>query len=130
MGNKTGERTMMGQNFNNWFNLNNNLKPWFDMQNINNSAAEKIIKQLLETSNENTAAWLKYLQTLNTSSSNKELFNSQLEMLSNINLKNIECMKNLSETCMDFIKESKKWTQENMSQLFTQQEETKKSGTK
>lgn len=89
--------------------------PWMELQQVNQEASEKLVREYISYYTDNTATLVKALQTLPRTTSPEDFVNTQMKLLTNQGEKTLEFMQNVFQIYQDAIKNNCQWTQEKVS---------------
>jgi hypothetical protein len=89
--------------------------PFLELQQINQAASEKIIRECISYYSDNIASAVKCTQTMQRVTSPEDFFSTQMKLLSQQGEKNLEFYQNLFQIYQDAIKNHTEWTEEKVS---------------
>lgn len=89
--------------------------PLMELQQINQAAAEKVIRECISYYSDNAASAVKSTQTMQRVNSPEDFFTTQLKLLTQQGAKNMEFFQNIFQIYQDAIKDHTQWTEEKVS---------------
>lgn len=86
--------------------------PFLELQQINQAASEKVVRECISYYSDNTAAAVKCMQTLPRVTSPEDFINTQMKMLTQQGEKTLEFLQNIFQIYQDAMKDHCQWTEE------------------
>lgn len=89
--------------------------PLMELQQMNQAAAEKVVRECISYCSDNAATAVKCTQTMQRVTSPEDFMSTQIKLLSQQGSKNLEFMQNIFQIYQDALKEHCHWTEEKVS---------------
>lgn len=89
--------------------------PLMQLQQINQAAAEKVIRECISYCSDNAATVVKCTQTMPRTTSPEDFFNTQMKLWTQQGEKNLEFLQNVFQIYQDTVKEHCNWTEDKVS---------------
>lgn len=89
--------------------------PLTELQQINQQAAEKVVRECISFYSDNAATAVKCAQTMQRVSTPEDFFQTQMRLLSQQGEKNMHFLQSMFEIWQDAIKEQGRWTEDKVS---------------
>lgn len=89
--------------------------PLMQLQQINQEAAEKVIRECISYCSDNAATVVKCTQTMPRTTSPEDFFNTQMKLWTQQGQKNLDFFQNIFKIYQDTLKDHCTWTEEKVS---------------
>ena len=89
--------------------------PLMELQQINQQAAEKVVRECISFYSDNAATIVKCAQTMQRVTSPEDFFSTQMKLLSQQGEKNMHFLQNMFEIWQDAVKDQGRWTEDKVS---------------
>lgn len=89
--------------------------PFAELQQMNQEASEKVVRECISYYSDNAAAAVKCMQTMPRLTSPEDYTNTMMKILSQQGEKGLEFMQNVFQIYQDAIKDHAQWTEQKVS---------------
>lgn len=89
--------------------------PFMELQQINQTAAEKVVRECISFYSDGAASAVKCTQSMQRVSSPEDFMSTQMKLLTQQGEKNLEFLQNIFQIYQDAIKNHARWTEDKVS---------------
>ncbi len=117
---------MVASTFTDWSSWS---QPWTELQQINQAAQEKMVRECISYCSDTTGTAIKCMQTMPRITGPEDYFNLNMKLMTQQSEKTAEFVNNIIKICQQAMADQYQWTEDKVGTTFNKKSKTKREST-